>query len=158
MSQIVNGKPIFVALAQRKDVRRAQLEAQHTQLGRPGGMPGRVAVAPMGQVPMYPGMPYAMLQSPRGPAGMQPQYPMMHAMMGGGPRGQPRGGYPVMAGRGYPMPAYAQVQGRGVVPGRVPGGRGAPRGAPRGGAMPRVSDERRSETPPPCNAMMMNFP
>ncbi|GMH90582.1 hypothetical protein TrVE_jg11315 [Triparma verrucosa] len=133
--KIINGKPIFVALAQRKDVRRAQLEAQHTQLGRPGGMPGRVAVAPMGQVPMYPGMPYAMLQSPRGPGGMQPQYPMMHAMMGA-PRG-PRG-YPAMVGgRGYPMPAYGQVQARGVAGQvRVPG-RGAPRGAPRGAAMPR---------------------
>ena len=154
--KIINGKPIFVALAQRKDVRRAQLEAQHTQLGRPGGMPGRVAVAPMGQVPMYPGMPYAMLQSPRGPGGMQPQYPMMHAMMGG-PRGQPRGGYPVMAGRGYPMPAYGQVQARGVVQGRVPG-RGAPRGAPRGAAMPRVSRSSRVLEPGPAIAMMMNFP
>ena len=150
--KIINGKPIFVALAQRKDVRRAQLEAQHTQ--RIGGMPGqRVAVSAMGQgVPMYPGMQYMMQSSPRGgPAGMQPQgYPMMTPsgiMMA--PRG-PRG-YPVsMAGaRGYPMQQSAQyaVQagmaggpGRGV-PGRIPGGRGGGRGAagPRGAIMPRVS-------------------
>jgi len=132
--KIINGKPIFVALAQRKEVRRAQLEAQHTQLGRPN-MPGRVAVAPMGQVPMYPGMPY-MLQSPRGPGGMPGQYPMMHMM--GAPRG-PRGAYPMVGGRGYPMPAYAQVQGRGGARPAMPGRGGAPRGAPRGAPMPRVS-------------------
>ncbi|GMI40954.1 hypothetical protein TeGR_g1139, partial [Tetraparma gracilis] len=128
--KIINGKPIFVALAQRKDVRRAQLEAQHTQM-RPG-MPGRVAVAPMGQVPMYPGMPY-MLQSPRGP-GMQP-YPGMQMMMPGGPRG-PRG-YPMVAGRGYPMSAPYGQQPRGAMPARgAP--RGAPRGTPRGMPMNRA--------------------
>ena len=38
--KIVNGKPIFVALAQRKDVRRAQLEAQHNQRNGMGGPMG----------------------------------------------------------------------------------------------------------------------
>jgi len=119
--KIVNGKPIFVALAQRKDVRRAQLEAQHTQM-RPG-MGGRVVGGPGMGMPVYPGMPY-MLQSPRGapmPYGQQPNMMMM------GPRG-PRGGYPVgVTGRGYPMSQPYGMQPRGGVPVR-----GAPRGAPRG--------------------------
>jgi polyadenylate-binding protein len=129
--KLINGKPIFVALAQRKDVRRAQLEAQHTQM-RPG-LPGRVNVAGAhgmpGQVPMYPAMPY-MLQSPRG-GPMQGSYaPAQHMMMMGAPRGGPRG-YPMVAGRGYPMSTPYGVQPRGAVQVR-PGGRGAPRGAPRG--------------------------
>ena len=159
--KIINGKPIFVALAQRKDVRRAQLEAQHTQRvgingqqnmlaqgGRPQLMNGQMGQHVMG----YPGgMPY-MLPSPRGPAGLVQQgpngaYPMMmqgpNGMMGA-PRGAPRG-YPVMAGRGqvgYPMGAIpgaypvGMVGGRGqAMAGRIPGGgRGG-----RGVGAPRVS-------------------
>ncbi|GMI45199.1 hypothetical protein TrCOL_g3344 [Triparma columacea] len=123
--KIINGKPIFVALAQRKEVRRAQLEAQHTSMGRGNpSMPGRM---PMPMQGMYPGMPYAMLQ-PRGPAGVPQGYPMGMMMA---PRGAPRGYPQMVGGRGaYPMPGY--VGGRGP--------RGMPRGAPRGqprGAMPR---------------------
>jgi polyadenylate-binding protein len=104
--KIVCGKPIFVALAQRREVRRAQLEAQHSQamprgiggiggvggggMG-PGGMvglgqPGMMRGMPMGggypgAVPMY--MPGGAMP---GRPGMQPSYPMPQ-MMGG------RGGY-----------------------------------------------------------------
>merc|ERR1719330_1442853 len=51
--KIIAGKPIFVALAQRKDVRRAQLEAQHTNRAGPNqGMMGRGPMAgPMGAYP-----------------------------------------------------------------------------------------------------------
>jgi polyadenylate-binding protein len=128
--KIVSNKPIFVALAQRRDVRRAQLEAQHANRGGPGG-PGQPGMmrGPMGGPMGYPGMPMYM-QRP-GPGGaMQPAYPMaMPQMMGPGGRGGQRPGYPMMqgAGRGgYPMPyggMMPQQQGR--------GGRGAPQG--RGG-------------------------
>merc|ERR1719265_1277359 len=47
--KLVSGKPVYVALAQRKEVRRAQLEAQHAQ--QRGGMGARGM--PMGQPPMY---------------------------------------------------------------------------------------------------------
>lgn len=149
--KIIANKPIFVALAQRREVRRAQLEAQHANRSGPGG-PGQPGMMrnPMGGPMGYPGMPMYM-QRP-GPGGaMQPAYPMMPQMMGPGGRGgqPPRGGYPMMGqqGRGgYPMPygVMAQQQqgrgGRGVPPGRGgrggrgPGGPMQPgRGAPPGG-------------------------
>lgn len=120
-AKIIGSKPIFVALAQRKDVRRAQLEARHAPQGRGPGMRG-------GPIPMgYPGggMPMYM----QGRPGMQPAYPMMP--------GRPGMMNPMMQQqRGmYPMPQYGgmpQQPGRG---GRFPGrgGRGG-RGQPgRGG-------------------------
>lgn len=124
----IGNKPIFAALAQRKDVRRAQLEAQH-QRGPQAGMMGR---GPMG--PMYPNMP---MYRP-GPGGsMQPAYPMMPQMMGGPGRGGPagRGGYPMMQQPrgGYPIPGYQGMPARGNargMPGR--GGRGPQGGDQRG--------------------------
>lgn len=123
--KILGNKPIFVALAQRKDVRRAQLEAQHSQRAGPGQVMGRGPMAPMGgyQMPMY----------RPGPGGsMQPAYPMMPQMMAGpGRGGMPgRGGYPMMQQpRGYPGMGYQgmpqQVGGRG---GRGMQGRGRGRG------------------------------
>jgi polyadenylate-binding protein len=136
--KLIANKPIFVALAQRREVRRAQLEAQHAgrMAGGPGvGQPGMMR-APMGGPMGYPGMPMYLQRGPAGPAGaMQPAYPMMPQMMAGG-RGAPPGAqrgpggmYPMMGqppgGRGYPMPY-------GVMPGRA--GRGPPSAMPgRGG-------------------------
>eukprot|EP00562_Extubocellulus_spinifer_P008714 CAMPEP_0178507308 /NCGR_PEP_ID=MMETSP0696-20121128/20149_1 /TAXON_ID=265572 /ORGANISM="Extubocellulus spinifer, Strain CCMP396" /LENGTH=742 /DNA_ID=CAMNT_0020136785 /DNA_START=144 /DNA_END=2372 /DNA_ORIENTATION=- len=110
--KIIGAKPIFVALAQRKEVRRAQLEARHSTGGR--GQPGmRGGPMPMG----YPGaMPMYMQQRP-GPGGMQPAYPMMP--------GRPGFPNPMMQQqqRGmYPMPQYGGMPQQG--PGR--GGRGYP--------------------------------
>ncbi|KAL3920860.1 MAG: hypothetical protein SGILL_003048 [Bacillariaceae sp.] len=139
--KLIANKPIFVALAQRREVRRAQLEAQHANRAAGPGGPGQPGMmrGPMGGPMGYPGMPMYM-QRP-GPGGaMQPAYPMMPQMMGPGGRGGQRPGvYPMMGqqGRGgYPMP-YGGVmpqQGRGrggpMQQGRGPGGRG------RGGPMP----------------------
>jgi polyadenylate-binding protein len=138
--KLVAGKPIFVALAQRRDVRRAQLEAQHAnRVGGPG-QPGMMRGGPMGGPMGYPGAMPMYMQRP-GPGGaMQPAYPMMPQMMGGpaGGRGgqQGRGMYPMMGqqGRGgYPMPGYGVMPQQG---GR--GGRGGPgrNGAGGRGAMP----------------------
>jgi len=125
--KLIGTKPIFVALAQRKEVRRAQLEAQH-QRG-PGQMMGRGPMGPMG----YPNMP---MYRP-GPGGsMQPAYPMMPQMMGGPGRGG-RGGYPMMQQGprgGYPMPGYQGMPGRG---GRGMGGRGPMGRGGRGGRGPQ---------------------
>jgi polyadenylate-binding protein len=127
--KLIANKPIFVALAQRREVRRAQLEAQHANRAGGPGQPGMMR-APMGAPMGYPGMPMYM-QRPGPGGGMQPAYPMMPQMMGPGGRGGPqqqRGPYPMMGqqGRGgYPMGYGVMPQGRG---GRVPmagrGGRG----------------------------------
>ena len=125
--KLVAGKPIFVAVAQRRDVRRAQLEAQHATRGPPGQM--GMMRGPMGAPMSYPGVPMYM-QRPGGP-GMQPAYPMMPQMMGGRGAGVPQQrGFPMMGqqGRGgYPVPYGVGVMQQG---GR--GGRGDPMGG-RGG-------------------------
>lgn len=140
--KLIAGKPIFVALAQRRDVRRAQLEAQHNQgrvnaPGQPGMMRGPMG-GPMGGYP--PGGPMYMPGRP-GPGGMQPAYPMGPQMMAG------RGGYvmPGQPGRpgAYPMPGYGMMPaqpGRGAPAGRPgppgPGGRGPPGRGPGGRGPP----------------------
>merc|ERR1712070_674916 len=126
--KLIANKPIFVALAQRREVRRTQLEAQHANRAAGPGGPGQPGMmrGPMGGPMGYPGMPmYGMQRG--GPGGaMQPAYPMaMPQMMGPGGRGGQRPGV-------YPMMGQ---QGRG---GRGPmqqGGRG-PSGRGRNGAMP----------------------
>lgn len=128
--RLIANKPIFVALAQRRDVRRAQLEAQHANRNAGMGQPGMMR-APMGGPMGYPAMPMYM-QRPGPGAGMQPAYPMMPQMMGGG-RGVPQqqqqrpGVYPMMGQQGrsvYPMP-YGGMPGRaGRAPMQNRGGRG----------------------------------
>lgn len=124
--KIIAGKPIFVALAQRKDVRRAQLEAQHTN--RPGPNQGMMGRGPMaGPMGAYPGTMPMYMQRP-GPGGsMQPAYPHMVPQMMGGPggRGAGRGSYPMMQQPrgGYPM-GYQGMPQQGRGGGRMAGGRG----------------------------------
>jgi len=136
--KIIGNKPIFVALAQRKEVRRAQLEAQHNSRAPQGQQPNMMR-GPMGGPMGYPGAAMPVYMQRPGPGGaMQPVYPMMPQMMtqpgaGGQPRaGQQPRGYPnVMQqqqrGGVYPMPAY------GVVPQPGRGGRGPNQNGGRGG-------------------------
>merc|ERR1712161_26514 len=53
--KLLADKPIFVALAQRREVRRAQLEAQHSQRGQtiPGSQMRPMNAFPPGSMPMY---------------------------------------------------------------------------------------------------------
>lgn len=128
-SKMIINKPIYVALAQPKEVRRAQLEASYSQrqsLRMQQAMPmGTVpAMFPGGAQPFYP------------PAGMPAggrQYVYPQAMMPGqvGPRrwtGQP-GARPQQFQQ---MPNYQMQQGQ-----RAPRGQGGPRGG-RGGAVAGV--------------------
>jgi polyadenylate-binding protein len=162
--KMIANKPIFVALAQRRDVRRAQLEAQHATRvpAGPAMMRGPMA-GPMGYgaMPMY-------MQRPGPGGGMQPAYPMMPQMMGPAGRGPaprpgPGGVYPMMPqqGRGgYPMPYGVMPQqpgrgGRGPVPargrGRGPVGPGVPMQA--GGQQPIKFNQQARNAGPPQGGM-----
>lgn len=123
--KMILGKPLFVAVHQRKEVRRAQLAAAHAGRGLPR--------YPMGQAPL----PYPMY-GPPGQMAPRPPFPMMPNMMA--PRGPPGRGNmpPPFPGRGYPVPQYGMgmpVPGpmQGMPPG--PGGfkRGGPMNMPQGG-------------------------
>lgn len=104
--RMVNGKPLYVALAQRKDVRKSQLEAsiqarnqlrmQQTAAGLPvPGMPGQFMQPPMfyGQQPGFPGaagrggVPYGMPLPGQG--GRQGQFPGGFPGQAGGRGGMP---------------------------------------------------------------------
>ncbi|KAJ0138797.1 Polyadenylate-binding protein, cytoplasmic and nuclear, partial [Colletotrichum tanaceti] len=101
--RMVNGKPLYVALAQRKDVRKSQLEAsiqarnqlRMQQAAAAAGMPQQYMQPPVfyaaGQQPVFP-------QGGRGMAFPQPGM-AMPAVQGGRP-GQFPGGYPQQGGRG----------------------------------------------------------
>jgi polyadenylate-binding protein len=109
--KLIANKPAYVALAQRKEQRRMQLEAMHVQRqGGPVRMPGPGMVAPM----------YPVFYPPPGRGGfVAPVYPQGAPVAARGGRYPPRGGYGTPGG-------YAAPRG-----GR--GGRGT-RGGARGGA------------------------
>lgn len=133
-NKMVGAKPMYVALAQRKEVRREQLRQQHAQLAGPAGM-GRGAPM-MGQPQMY-GAPMFYQGGPGMPGAGQRGFMYPQQMM---PRGLPqqRGpmpgygrGYPGMAGPGgYPFPQQGQMMGGGPRNNRGGGRRGP--GGPRG--------------------------
>jgi len=122
--RVIDGKPLYVSLAQRKEARRAQLEQQHSQRAKMGSMPPQMYPpqgAPMfyapGIVPPRNFMGYPqqqqMMQQRRWQNPSQPGPPQM--VMGGMP-GRPVGNYQLM-----PVPAQGNQ-------GRPSGGRGARRG------------------------------
>jgi len=121
---MINQKPLFVALHQRKEMRRAHLAASYNARGQ--GMPR----FPMGQAPM----PYMNMYVQGQPMPRQPFPGMMPNMM-------PRGPVPNYPGRGYPVPQYGgpgmnpnQGFKRNPMPQNQARRMGGPRGpAPQGG-------------------------
>ncbi|PHH91176.1 hypothetical protein CDD83_1457 [Cordyceps sp. RAO-2017] len=108
--RMVNGKPLYVALAQRKDVRKSQLEAS-IQARNQLRMQQAAAAAGMPQQYMQPPVFYAPGQQP----GFMPQggrgmpFPQPGMGMGG-----------VQGGRPGQFPGYPQQGGRGAVPQQMP--------------------------------------
>lgn len=122
-NKLIGAKPIYVSLAQRKDQRRAQLEAQMAQRFQQQRMPqgqGYYQQGPMGAAGFYP---------------MQGYPQQGYQQMGGRPQYNGKGGQPYMMNQG-------QQQGKGRRSGKGKGeqqkGKGAARaqkgGAPKGGA------------------------
>ena len=125
--KMVEGKPLYVALAQRKEERRVQLQARfanRTMAAMPGMGPGMYpAPGPGGPgMMMAPGMmgpgmgPGPMMMGPGGPIPPGARVPGPYGMPGSGYMGMP--GMPGMPGGGR---------------GRGRGGRGGIRGVPAGG-------------------------
>ncbi len=127
--KMMDSKPLYVALAQRKDVRRQQLEAQMMQRNQLRLQ--QQAASGMGYpaAPMYYGQPFP--GQPGGPAGMpgRPRYAPAGMMPQGMPMGAPYGQPGGPAGAQFPAGMMPQAYGR---PARPP--RGA--GMPAGGAIP----------------------
>merc|ERR1719253_196249 len=122
---LLGNKPLYVALAQRKDERKGILEQQHVQ--RSSGM--RMQRGPEPQAPVYPGQPffYSPQQMPPRPGGPQQYMYPQQMMMRPGP-----GGYQQMMGGQMGPYGAMQMGGRGA--GRMQqGGRGGPGG--KGGNM-----------------------
>jgi len=124
--KMMGTKPLYVALAQRKDVRKAQLEAQHAQRAKLRQAPSMGPIYPAGAPVFYP------------PGGMPPQpqgfvYPqqMMPRTGWRGPQNQ----YQMGGG----APHYAVGVGQ-----RQGGGGPRPRGGPQGAKQaPGARDNRR---------------
>ncbi|KYK54935.1 polyadenylate-binding protein [Drechmeria coniospora] len=108
--RMIEGKPLYVALAQRKDVRKSQLEAS-IQARNQLRMQQAAAAAGMPQQYMQPPVFYAPGQQP----GFMPQggrgmpFPQPGLGMGG-----------VQGGRPAQFPGYPQQGGRGGVPQQLP--------------------------------------
>jgi len=166
--KMIGTKPLYVALAQRKDVRRQALESQMAQrsaqrlqygpgpgmmnpyypqmqpYGQPGMMPMRVP--PM----MYPGGPQMMQARPRY-AGNQPGMPMpmgYPGQMGGYPGGVPQN-YNVRPGMASRPPTVGPTGARlngGPSPVGMP--QGLPAGAVPRGQMPIRQQQAQPEQAP----------
>jgi len=122
--RMLNNKPLFVALHQRKELRRAHLNSNY---GSTRNAPGMQRY-PMGQAPM----PYMnMYVQPGQPMPRQPYPGMM------GPGMMPRGPVPGYPGRGYPVPQYGNAGPGGMQGGFKRGGGMNPQGHGRRGMGPR---------------------
>ena len=133
--KILAGKSIYVALAQRKEVRQNQLNAAHA--ARTGMARGPMGMNPMMFMPGMMGAARPMMMQP----GMMPGNPMA----GGYPR-------PMM---GMPGMMNPQQQQRMMMNGGRPGGRNNQRGGPKGGKQFYNGPGGQQNRPMPGQPMMM---
>jgi polyadenylate-binding protein len=127
--RMLEGKPLYVSLAQRKDVRKAHLEAQYHHRTKLGGLP-TPHMFPQGPM-LYQGMPQRMMNMypPTMPLGGAPRGRFPNQ---GGPMLSMRSGQPIATHQLMPVGQPRQPQGGpGQQRRRGPGGR---QGAQQGGA------------------------
>jgi polyadenylate-binding protein len=132
--KMVHGKPLYVALAQRKDVRKSQLEAS-IQARNQIRMQQAAAAAGMPQQFMQPTMFYPPGQQPgfipQGGRGIPyPPQPGMPGSQGGRPGQFPAGFPPQQGGRGAPGPQQMPPNMYGI-PGQFPPAGYAQQGNPQ---------------------------
>ncbi|KAK4057000.1 Protein phosphatase PP2A regulatory subunit B [Microbotryomycetes sp. JL221] len=167
--KMIGSKPLYVSLAQRKDVRKQQLEAQvaqrnqiRTQQMQAAGIPS-VPPYMAGQPMYYPGpagypQPGARGPMAYGPGAMpRPRYYAPPSMPGMPPMGAPYGQVPPQQFNGQyppPPPGARGPGGRPTVNGQpgqqgLPNGTGAavPRGAAPGGIPPNAAGARPPQAP-----------
>lgn len=145
--RVFGNKPIYVALAQRKEVRKSQLEAQMAQ--RQMRMQ-QAAVTGIPGAPMYPGALF--YAGPGFPAGagrnmMYPQAAAAQANMMARPRWTPAAQQPM----GVPGGAFPGGQQPGFAPG-MPNNRGVPRPAAGGPPVRAAVPPTGPRAPAPANA------
>ncbi|OKL59337.1 Polyadenylate-binding protein, cytoplasmic and nuclear [Talaromyces atroroseus] len=142
--RMINGKPLYVALAQRKDVRKSQLEAS-IQARNTIRQQQAAAAAGMPQPYMQPAVFYGpgqqgFLPGNAGQRGLAfaPQPGMVMAGIPGGRPGQYPGGFPQQGGRGIggPNQQIPQNFGQGIPIGAMQAG---PGGIPNGMAYPQMA-------------------
>lgn len=143
-NKMIGSKPLYVSLAQRRDVRRQQLESQINQRNQirmqqaaAAGLNGYIGA------PGYYGAPVFPPQGGRGYGGYPPGMPVGPGGGRGGYRG-PMAGVPGMPGYAGPGPAYGVNP---YAPRPGPGGRPAgPTGTPGGtrGGAPQANGTPRS--------------
>jgi polyadenylate-binding protein len=138
--KMIEGKPLYVALAQRKDVRRAHLEAQYAARAKIGTVPAPIYGPPGAGAPlngingmMYPGVNGLPGRMPYNMYGPQPLIP---APAGPSPRQrwgnqQPQHAQPQLVNLRPPhpaqinyqlMPVNAHLNQRGPLPNAIPNG------------------------------------
>ncbi|KAF5387930.1 hypothetical protein D9615_000120 [Tricholomella constricta] len=151
-NKMIGSKPLYVSLAQRREVRRQQLESQiaqrnhiRAQQAAAAGIPGGYINGPMYYPPPGPGYP------PQGRGMMGYGQPGMMAPRGAArypPNGMPVPGYPQGPPQAYGMPGYPN---RG--PPRPPVARGP--GSP---TIPSIPIPRANGPPPPVNGAAPRVP
>eukprot|EP00742_Colponemidia_sp_Colp-10_P000090 GILJ01000100.1.p1 GENE.GILJ01000100.1~~GILJ01000100.1.p1 ORF type:complete len:623 (-),score=111.24 GILJ01000100.1:212-2080(-) len=144
--KLVFGKPLYVALAQRKDARRAQLEAQYAQQARlnPAAAGMRMQPGLPAQPQMYPGQPmfYPGMGPQARPGFVYPQQ-MMARPAWRPQQAQPRPtGYPTNVPFAMPVPQRGQRQNRGPRPQGQPVENGRPAGQVQPG-QPQNANQKR---------------
>jgi len=131
-------KPLYVALAQRKEIRRAQLEAQYAQRAKvgmpmpqphvfPGGMPGQVPGGPSGAPMFYQGVPQRNFVYPQQMMARQWNLTGQPGQQGGGQQGGAMQMRPPHPSVGYQLMAMNQQQ----RPGRGRAGQNRPTSRPQ---------------------------